>query len=92
MLAHELGHNFGMYHDHDVKNGGNGNWTLPVGPCNQVDTKGFVSYGGLDYNTWSSCSKSNFKDTYMSKRHTCFEDISGRNVLLIVVFVWIIYI
>jgi hypothetical protein len=80
-----------MYHDHDVKNGGNGDSKAPIGPCNQVDTKGIMSYGGEDYNTWSSCSKSNFEDAYKSNRHTCFEDISGMSLLKSMIFICMIY-
>jgi len=58
VLAHELGHNFGMLHDFDRYNGGH------LGPCNG---RGIMSYGcRLDTgcNRWSSCSRSNMEHNY----------------------------
>ena len=48
LVAHEVGHNLGMYHDFDNRHKGKG-----------CDKKGVMSYGGL-YTKWSTCSKSDF--------------------------------
>ena len=70
VLAHELVHNFGMYHDFDEKHGGS------TGPCNG---QGIMSYGSYDYNQWSTCSKSDFEEHYAAGNwgNGCLEDISG---------------
>ena len=49
LVAHEVGHNLGMYHDFDNRHSGKG-----------CDKKGVMSYGGL-YTKWSTCSKSDFQ-------------------------------
>jgi len=70
VLAHELGHNFGMFHDfHDVHGGENG-------PCNG---KGIMSYGSFEYDEWSKCSRSDFEKTFHKKNWGtwCLDDISG---------------
>ena len=54
LLAHELGHNFGMRHDFDRVHGGDD------GPCNG----NIMSYGSMKYNTWSTCSRSDFERHY----------------------------
>ena len=72
MLAHELGHNFGMLHDFDAYNGG---WT---GPCNR---KGIMSYGSYDYDQWSTCSRSNMENSYYQWNWgICLENLSGENL------------
>merc|ERR1711884_285015 len=48
LVAHEVGHNLGMYHDFDNRHSGKG-----------CDKTGVMSYGGL-YTKWSTCSKSDF--------------------------------
>ena len=70
LLAHELGHNFGMSHDFDKKHGGLN------GPCNG---KGIMSYGSIDYNQWSSCSKSDWEHHYSLRQwgNGCLDDVSG---------------
>ena len=71
VLAHELGHNFGMSHDFDEKHGGKN------GPCNN---KGIMSYGSNDFKGWSACSKSDWEHHYSAENwQNCLEDISGRS-------------
>jgi len=67
-LAHELGHNFGMYHDFDPRHAGKG-----------CDGTGIMSYGSYDYKQWSKCSKSDWEHHFSSKNwgSSCLEDISG---------------
>ena len=73
ILAHEMGHNFGMYHDFDPKHGGD------TSPCNG---KGIMSYGSVDFNQWSACSKSDWEAHYSGENwgDGCLEDISGRRL------------
>ena len=49
LIAHEIGHNLGMFHDFDARHSGKG-----------CDKKGVMSYEGL-LNQWSTCSKSDFQ-------------------------------
>ena len=70
ILAHEMGHNFGMSHDFDKKHGGED------GPCNN---KGIMSYGSVDFNQWSACSKSDWEAHYSAENwQNCLKDISGK--------------
>ena len=66
VLAHEVGHAFGMSHDFDENHGGYG------GKC---DGKGIMSYGSFDFDQWSSCSKKDWQRHYKSRRwwRSCLE-------------------
>jgi len=70
VLAHELGHNFGMNHDFEDVHGG------VNGPCNG---KGIMSYEHYDYDEWSKCSRSDFEKTFQEQNWGtwCLDDISG---------------
>ena len=74
VFAHELGHNFGMYHDFADRHGGAGN------PC---DNTGIMSYGTYDFwettSEWSTCSAADFLEHYeaYSWINYCLDDISG---------------
>ena len=54
VMAHEIGHNLGMFHDFDKQHGGGGN------PC---DNSGFMSYGPKVFK-WSECSVKDFTAKY----------------------------
>ena len=58
-MAHEVGHNLGMFHDFDKRHGGGGN------PC---DNSGFMSYGPKVYK-WSECSVKDFTAKYTLNKH-----------------------
>ena len=73
VLAHELGHNFGMLHDFDRAHGGR--W----GPCNG---KGIMSYGSFSYNQWSTCSRSDWERHFTSREWDlyCLENLDGNKL------------
>ena len=57
LIAHELGHNLGMYHDFENDN---------KKYCGQ--SQGLMSYGFYQapYRYWSTCSQHNFKGHYQN--------------------------
>ena len=58
VMAHEVGHNLGMFHDFNKRHGGGGN------PC---DNSGFMSYGPKVYKFGRLFEKKNqFKDVCFS--------------------------
>ena len=73
-MAHEIGHQLGIHHDHDKKNGGTGNWATSTNECNG---KGLMSYGD-HLRVWSSCSKANFEAYYTTQ--TNGEFVKNNNV------------
>ena len=59
-----------MSHDFAEKHGGED------GECNG---QGIMSYGSVDYDQWSTCSKSDWEEHYSSQDwgNGCLDDISG---------------
>ena len=64
-----MGHNLGMSHDFDEKNGGEGN--------KECDGKGIMSYGDAP-SEWSKCSVSDFMGHYNSQKwgETCLKGMT----------------
>ena len=61
LVAHEIAHNLGIYHDFDEKNGGDN--THNSGDCEDVSRNSIMSYG-QQREIWSDCSRKNFKIYY----------------------------
>ena len=81
-MAHEIGHNLGMDHDHAEKHGGPRNscdsGNIHDGSCeppNCVPGNNIMSYGYNKQRTiWSKCSKSDFQALYLLKKNNwCME-------------------
>ena len=64
-MAHEIGHQLGIHHDFDKKNGGTGDPDKSTNDCNG---KGLMSYGH-HLRVWSSCSKANFEAYYTTQKN-----------------------
>ena len=60
-LAHEVGHNLGMWHDFDPQHGGNGR---PGSGKKECEGKGTMSYGDDLPAGWSDCSKRDLQAHY----------------------------
>lgn len=65
-MAHEIGHNLGMYHDFDRQNGGNGDSGSRF-RCSQDFH--IMSYGE-NPQSWSTCSMNNFRSHYANFRNS----------------------
>ena len=62
LVAHEVGHNLGMQHDHDILHGGTGDHETSTNACNH---QGVMSYGDSP-KKWSICSVKDFTAHYYS--------------------------
>lgn len=69
ILAHELGHNFGMDHDFGTKHGGTEDYKTSTNECNG---KGIMSYGDGVPTVWSSCSVADFSAYYQLRDWGCY--------------------
>merc|ERR1719458_1569145 len=82
-LAHEIGHNLGMWHDFNERNGGYNRAGTNTRGC---EGEGLMSYGSKTSpwdnsarpDAWSTCSNGNFEDWYRKTGHTCLKDASTR--------------
>ena len=63
LLAHEIGHNLGFYHDFDNHHGGQSS------SCNQNNH--IMSYGSSK-DKWSTCSKKDFEARYLWVKQTSY--------------------
>ena len=65
-MAHEMGHNLGMFHDHEKVHGGSGKSAFQTGgnpgPCESQ--KHIESYQS-SREKWSTCSKADFAAHYL---------------------------
>ena len=67
MVSHEIGHNLGMYHDHDQFHGGTGDDDTSTNVCNR---QGIMSYDRrITPKKWSDCSVNDFAAHYNSLKN-----------------------
>ena len=65
VMAHEIGHNLGIYHDFDSTHGGESKEDA-TNACNK---QGLMSYGATVPAKWSSCSKKDFTSHYNANKN-----------------------
>eukprot|EP00092_Neocalanus_flemingeri_P005645 GFUD01006079.1.p1 GENE.GFUD01006079.1~~GFUD01006079.1.p1 ORF type:complete len:429 (+),score=58.16 GFUD01006079.1:93-1379(+) len=62
-VAHEIGHNMGLYHDFKVARTGR-NTTCGPGKWNSGPNNDLMNYGNQVQNKWSSCTNEDFKNYF----------------------------
>ena len=77
LVAHEIAHNLGIYHDFHPKNGG---IDVPgTGKCADVANRSIMS-NGTKREIWSACSSENFEKYYRTVQDMwCMERKLSKN-------------